>query len=338
MMLKDEIVEHWLTVKRYLSSGEKEFSLVSATAKDEEEGFIYQNQDHLALVETLDKDLEHIQDVINFAVSELGAIAITSQPSVSESDSGITVKSPSLSVIYPGTDKHVVLSDDKFYWSAVFIQGHGKEYLAATCYNDNSIHLWDVEKGTSKIMHIFQSKSKECRNLCMIDEKTVACVEMACSSDGSYKISILNLDTEPWSLRGIVIVTSVKDIYHMCYMVTSDGTPCLVLCSPRDHCVKVVEMIGSRIRWESGEQQMGTKCGPLSVCTYTDNTICVADYIQNKLHMLSAEDGSLLRSIHLQQYGFLRSFCVCGQDEYVYVGHVDRVDEKPQISKFTVKV
>ena len=295
-----------------------------------------QEHPYLRFVETFDQSSGDVQSMNSFAVSSDGSIGITSQPSLSENpdeEGGEWEKSPSVSVIYPGTGKQsVTLSDDKEFWSAVFIRNDAN-LLAATCSDDNSIHLWDVEKGTSAVVYEFQSDVKERKILCLINDKTVACRDAGRPVDGVHQVEILSTATQPWSLKTTVRINSVKDIYNMCYMQTVDGTACLLLCSPRDHMVQAVEVIGGHVRWVSGKQQQMKR--PLSVCTDAANTVYVADFIENKLFFLNSEDGSIFSYVNLAQYDFVRPFCVCVHDEHLYVGHLDEKEEKPRISKFT---
>ena len=297
---------------------------------------VEQEHPYLRFVETFDQTTGDVQSMNSFAVSSDGSIGITSQPSLSENpdeEGGEWEKSPSVSVIYPGIGKpSVILSDDKEFWSSVFMRNEAN-LLAATCSHDNSIHLWDVEKGTSSVVYKFQSDVEERKILCLIDDKTVACRDVGRPVDGVHHVEILSTATEPWSLKTTVRINSVKDIYNMCYMQTVDGTACLLLCSPRDHMVQAVEVIGGHVRWDSGKQQQMKR--PLSVCTDAANTVYVADFVENKLFFLNSEDGSIFSYVNLAQYDFVRPFCVCVHDEHLYVGHLDEKEEKPRISKFT---
>ena len=327
-LLQDTKVEGWLSVM---------FTVVppgDMPPVDEEHPY-------LRFVETFDDQMSSdILSMNSFAVSSDGSIGITSQPSLSENpeeegegEGAVLAKSPSMSVRYPGTGKpSVTLSDDKEFWSAVFIR-NDPNLLAATCSHDNSIHLWDVEKGASKVVYQFQSNVEERKILCLIDDKTVACRDVGRPADGVHQLEILSTTTEPWSLKTTVHISSVKDIYNMCYMQTVDGTACLLLCSPRDHFVQAVEMIGGHVRWVSGKQQQMER--PLSVCIDAANTVYVSDFTENKLFFLNSEDGAIFSYVNLAQYDFLRPFCLCVHDEHLYVGHLDKKEENPRISKFT---
>ena len=61
-------------------------------------------------------------------------------------------------------------------------------------------------------------------NLCLIDHITMAYGEVHSSPDGFYKIHILNMETDEWSLQNTVHVKGQKYVWDMSYMKTSDGT------------------------------------------------------------------------------------------------------------------
>ena len=115
-------------------------------------------------------------------------------------------------------------------------------------------------------------------------------------------------------------------------MKTADGTPCLLLCSPDDRNVQAVEIVGGRIRWKVGEQQIGYL--PWSICIDENNTVYVADTYRCRIHILSGEDGSTIRSINLRPYDVWYPGCVRVYDQNIYIGYVDNSRKKYQISKF----
>ena len=53
------------------------------------------------------------------------------------------------------------------------------------------------------------------------------------------------------------------------------------------------------------------------------------------LHILSREDGSLISTINLKQYGVLNSSCLLVQDEHICLRHTDEIGDKYQKSKFS---
>ena len=269
-------------------------------------------------------DLEHIQYIYNFAISESEIIAIASQPS--------------LSVIYPMTDKPpFILSADKSYACVIFFRvSDQREKLAATCTNDSSIHVRDSpDSRDSRVVYRLKSGRRKLMNLCVIDDRTVGYGEVDAPGDGFCKVYILNTDSErEWILRTTInLATGVKSIYDMCYVKTLDGTSCLVLCCPYDGYVQAVEMIGGNIKWKTREEQLGAKFYPWSVCTDGSNSLCVADPLQGKLHFLSIEDGTAIRSLSLKHCGIGFPLYVRAQNEFIYVGHEDRKRKQLHISK-----
>ena len=269
-------------------------------------------------------NLEHIQYIYDFTVSESETVAIASQPS--------------LSVLYPVTNRAAfILSADKSYACVIFFRTSGqREKLAATCTNDSSIHVWDsLDSRDSRVVYRLKSGRRKLMNLCVIDERTVGYGEVDAPGDGSCKVYILNTDTEKeWILSStICLTTGVKSIYDMCYVKTLDGTSCLVLCCPYDGYVQAVEMIGGNIRWKTREQQLGAKFYPWSTCIEGSTNLCVADPLQGKLHFLSIEDGAAIRSLSLKHCGIGFPLYVRAQNEFIYVGHEDRKRKKLHISQ-----
>ena len=306
MLSREQKVEQWLSV-----SG----------SSDEEEA--------LNLVKTW--DLDHIPTTgriylgNKFAVSESGAIAISS------------IEKPSLSVIYPETDHQPrPLSGDYSYRCVEFVTLSGVEYLAASCNNDSSLHLVDPETRSHNVVYQFRSDKKPvAMNLCVIDDSMVACATLDHSSDGVYNCHVLSVTPDKWLLSGTLkLRPNVEDVYDMSYMKTSDGTACLLLCFPIDGLVQAVEVIGGRTRWRCGEQQLGEGARPWGVCADThDHVVYVTDRFQNKLHVLAGDDGAVIRSISLYQYGIVVPFSVRVHHENLYISHKKK---KYSFSKFIV--
>ena len=127
-----------------------------------------------------------------FTVSESGALGISCD------------ESPSLSVMYPDTDKApVILSKYTIYRSATFVKCRRKEYLAAACLDDGCLHLWDVASKTYRT--VFDPKLPEEKrfkrmNICKIDDSTIGYGEVQASPDSSRRVFFLKMDTEEWSL------------------------------------------------------------------------------------------------------------------------------------------
>ena len=275
--------------------------------------------DHLA-------QKDPINNILNkFSLSSSGAIGIACHDG-----------RPSLSVIYPGSSRPPqALSTEEGYLyvpSAVFIMKSAKDCLAAIC--SSTIHLWNLEDNTSSVIYKRKFDIGFGINLCVIDDRTVAYGEVDPSGDGCQKIYILMTNTQPWSLSSMLVVRGIELIKDMCYMKTTDGTACLLLSCLHDNNVQAVEIVGGRIRWKVGKQQMGEKCFPESICTNENNTVYVTDWVCPRIHILSGEDGSAIRSISLKPYGVIHPGCIRVHDQSIYIGHLDESQKKYKISKF----
>ena len=236
---------------------------------------------------------------------------------------------PILSIMYPGTDTPpLILSRDDQIMSTLFVTISDKEYLAASF--KNSIRLWNPATNTSSV--VYQFKEEKDWLLCVIDERTIACVAKESLSDRLSKIYILNTDSEKFTLSGMLQVKAGLEITDICYVKTSDGTSCLILSFPSNKLIKRIEIVGGRVRWQVDQQQMGESFLPWSICT-DGSTVFVADPLSVVLHLLSVQDGLVLMSIRLHQY----PSCVRLHGEHLYIGHENR-DGKYCISKFTKPV
>ena len=239
--------------------------------------------------------LHETVEVSHIAPSSIN-VALKVRLSVSETSGSVGIAfgraRPSLSIVYPGTDKHpLILSTDKGYVSTVFISVSDKEYLAAVC--KGGVYSWDTEKGTSSLAYKFDKPAHSKMSLCVIDKTTVACGEIHQSAEAFCKIYVLNTERKRWKLRGTVLVEAKDKITDMCYMKTADGTSCLVTVDGNQ--VQVVEMIGGKVRWRIVQQQMGKRFHPWSICT-DGTTVFAADPTQFQLHLLSVEDGVVCQS------------------------------------------
>ena len=87
------------------------------------------------------------------------------------------------------------------------------------------------------------------------------------------------------------------------------------------------------------KEKLGEECHPVSVCTDRENNVYIADYYQHKLHVLSAEDGTVLSRINLDPYGIVFPVCVRISNDFIYyVSHANINDtEKCQIRKLAIK-
>ena len=171
-------------------------------------------------------------------------------------------------------------------------------------------------------------------HLCVIDERTVACVAEKPSSDGLIHIYILKTDAEMWTLSSALFVQDTGLVSDISYVKTSDGTACFLLCFQSNRLLQCIEMVGGRVRWQVDEQQMGKLFRPWSICT-DGSAFFVADCVLNRLHLLSVEEGSVLTSINLSPFGFRFPGCVLAQAEHLYIGHKKEKTDAYCISKFT---
>ena len=222
-----------------------------------------------------------------FTVSESGAIGTSCS------------ESPSLSVMYPDTDKApVILSKNMKYSSATFVKFRGKEHLAAACLDDGCLHLWDIESRTLKKvfdLKLPMNKLNKYMNICKINESTIAYGEEYASLEESRSVFILKTGIDQWTISATLELFTPSNIRDMCYTEVDGGTPCLLLCIPFAQKIMAVEMVEDKTRWEAGKQQMGTKFKPWSICTDGNDCAYVADFGEEKIHLLSASDGTLIK-------------------------------------------
>ena len=253
-----------------------------------------------------------------FALSQQsGSIGITSDGA-----------KPSSSVMYPGTDKPpLILSKDNQYRSALFITIADQEFLASA--SMDNIRLWNPVHNTSKVVY----KSEEIGRLCVIDERTVAWVAEFPSSNDLIHIHILNTDAEMWTLSSTLSVKATDSVSDISHVKTSDGTACFLLSFRLNGVIQFIEMVGGRVRWQVDNQQIDGSFRSWSICTDC-STVFVVDPVQNRLHLLSVEDGSVLRSINLRPLGIDYPGCVRLQGERLYIGHMNDKCDAYCISKF----
>ena len=273
-------------------------------------------------------------------INTIGGVHVDNSFSISESGMiGISCnETPSLTVMFPGMDKSpTVLSNNKVYHSATFMKISGKEYLVAGCEDDGCLYLWNTVSKTSK--KVFDPKLSSEQHptgmyICRINESTIGYGESRASSDGSRRVFILKTYTKEWNLSSTLRLYTPNTIVDMCYTEMDGGTPCLLLCVPYSRCVMAVEMIGGKTRWEAGKQQLGKIFNPWSICTDEDNTVYVTDFDQNMIHLLSAEDGSVIRSIDASRYGMGNLVTARIHDKYLYIEHYRYPGNRYAISKF----
>ena len=285
----------------------------------------------LKLVETW--NLDHVQ------IREDNKLYATNRFSISDSGAiGISrIENPSLSVMYPNTDKApVILSDKTEYHSATYVKISGKEYLAAACKEDRCLYLWDMESKTSnKVFDPNLSSEQRYKDMIifMIDDNTIGYGEAHVSPDGSRRVFILKTDTGEMTLSSTLRLFTPDHIYDICYTEVEGDTACLLLCVPWARRVMAVEMIGGRTRWEVGIQQMGKSFYPSSICTDQNDCAYVADFGQSKIDVLSTADGAVIKRFDGKYYGLFDLFAVRFHDEHLYVEH-KIPGSKYAISKF----
>ena len=241
-------------------------------------------------------------------------------------------RKPSLFVMYPGINKPpLILAEGGVHTSAIFITISDQEYLAAV--SEDQIHLWNPADKSSSVAYKFTEHGDW--RLCVIDERTVACVATNPSSIGHNKIYILNTDSEKFSLSGTLHVKAGGTFVDIFHVKVTDGTPCLLLSLPYSNLnlIKCIEMVGGRVRWQLDTQQMSRSFVLFSSCT-DGNTVVVADPGRDVLHLLSLEDGSVITSINLSPYGFRYLSCVRLQGDHLFVGHMN-TEGTYCVSKFT---
>ena len=228
---------------------------------------------------------------------------------------------PSLSVIGPGTNKPpIILSEDGVHTSALFITISDQEYLVATTVHQ--IQIWNLERNTSSVAYKFQESERW--RLCVIDERTIACVAAEPSSGNHFsKIYILKTDTEKFSLNSTIRIRTDGPITDICYLKRTDGTACLLLVNMDGCFVQCIEMVGGRVQWQVDQQKMGKLFFPRSICA-NSGTVFIADIFCDMLDLLSAEDGSVLVAIRLSPFGLLAPNCVRLKGENLYVGHENK--------------
>ena len=258
-------------------------------------------------------DPDRVKLTNRFTISESGAIGITCK------------ESPSLSVMYPDTDKPpVILSNDMIFRSAIFVKLRGKEQLAAAHMEDGCLHLWDIE--SKRYMKVFDPKlpKDQCFKgikTCKIDENTIGYGEAVDSLDDSRSVFILKTDTtKEWTLCGTVKLMTPYEIHDICHKETLHSTPCLLLCVPSTQHILVVEMENGETRWEVGKEQIGEKFEPWSICTDQNDCVYIADWGQKNIHLLSATDRTLIKSFDVRSnHGINNIVAVRFHDQHLYV-------------------
>ena len=173
-------------------------------------------------------------------------------------------------------------------------------------------------------------------NIFKIDDSTIGCGEAHGSPDGSRRVFILKTDTAEPTLSSTLRLSTPRNIWDTCHIRMADGTQCLLLCVPYDHSIMAVEigLVGVKTRWTIGKKEMGEKFNPWSICIDDDNIVYVADSSQHMIHLLSGEDGSLIKFIKLIGYGIANLIAVRVSDQYLHVKHYEKPGDENKIRKF----
>ena len=273
-------------------------------------------------------DPENVNVSNGFTVSESGTIGISCN------------ENPPLSVMYSDTDESpIILSKDKIYRSATFVKIKGKEYLVAASDENRCLYLWDIESRTSRKVFDPKLPTDEIQymNIFQIDDTTIGYGEVYDSPYEGRRVFILKIDIDEWTLSATLKLFIPGYIWDMCYIEVDGATPCVLLCVPYDNRVMAVEMISGKTRWEAGKEQMGEEFWPWSICTDEDNTVYVADFCQDKIHLLLATDGSVIKQIDVGGfYGINNIVCVGFHNQHLYIEwklHTEKV-KKYAILKF----
>ena len=157
-------------------------------------------------------------------------------------------------------------------------------------------------------------------NICKINDSTIAYGEEHASLEESRSVFILKTGIDQWTISATLELFTPGDIRDMCCTEVDGGTPCLLLCIPWAQRIMAVEMVQGKTRWEAGKKQMGTKFKPWSICTDGNDCAYVADCGQEKIHLLSASDGMLIKRFDVGScYGIQNVFTVRFHDQHLYI-------------------
>ena len=276
---------------------------------------------------------------LRFSVGESGSIGI-SFVRMNPNESKLSLVDP--------TNPHklvTVSSGNKvFYFNPVIIKLHARDYLAVHCHNDASIHLWDTQRRTPRVVCREGSRMSKSMVMCAKDNDTVIYGEYKCK-DGMHNVYLLNTSTEQWTLRTTLrLQTGLEAIVDMCFVQQTDGTACLVLCNSfgPTRSVMAVAMLSGNVQWRLGPEKMGEGFHPYSVCADRDYNVYVCDTGHHRVYVLSPEDGSMISTVlNAQQHGIIFPFCIQIEEHRergLYVSHVNNLkDKKWVISKFLRK-
>ena len=210
-----------------------------------------------------------------------------------------------------------------------------KEFLAACIGKTNTnIHTWALEN-TIENTTIHNTGFKSQPLLCVIDDATIACVEMTDSLNGSHKVSVMDASQKLWVLKAILLLAiESSPVTDVSYLKTTDGTSCLLLSTLGKTSVWAVDMLTGRIKWKSS----WNNSYPVSICNDIDKNIYVADFRADQIYTLSEDDGTIIGSVNLREYDIFAPHCIRFHDNFVYLAHKNlKETDKFQISKVSIR-
>ena len=176
----------------------------------------------------------------------------------------------------------------------------GKEYLAAACKEDRCLYLWDMEsKRSNKVFDPNLSREQRYKDMIIfvIDNNTIGYGEAHVSPDGSRRVFILKTDTGEMTLSSTLRLFTPDHIYDICYTEVGGDTACLLLCVPWARPSHSRGDDWRQNQMGGGESTDGKVVLPSSICTDQNNSVYVADFGQNKIHLLSTTDGTIIQTI-----------------------------------------
>ena len=261
----------------------------------------------------------------SFAVADCGKIAI--------SYAEIGLNKGSLSVFQQDLPLYrsiSTFSTEGLFCHPIVIKQEGKEFLAAcTSRRDTAIYMWDLETFVATSV---QSTIQIGQHLlCLIDDTTVACVEMVASPDGKNRARIMDISVTPWELKTVLLLRmDYSLVTDVSYLKTTDGTSCLLLSTLGGVSVWAVDMLTGKTKWKTSWDN----AYPVSICNDTDKNIYVADYRADQVHVLSEKDGAFSDSVNLREYDIFAPHCIRFHDEFLYLAHKNSKDpDQFQVSK-----
>ncbi len=165
-----------------------------------------------------------------------------------------------------------------------------------------------------------------------IDEDSVAFVSDQ-QSVGEVEIHIIEVTPDKWfvteTLRPELGWEAVYDMHHA---TTKTNTSLLVLCSWKDESVAAVDLPDGKVLWIKKGVDYNMRLPASSVCVDELGKVYVACGRQQKVLILSVEDGSLLFQLSIEpSIGYIA--CIRFQEDQLYLSHKDaKIPDKWAIS------